>query len=316
MAPPNARRTGFSKRAQYGTFFGYIAALAGALVGAFVLVVSLLNPGSFASMRGAAADAAAPAGQVAAITRSGSQGFMADLWGYFTWGPRNAAMRRELETARVQLAEARSVADENRRLKALLGLAQAEPRPIAIARLIASTASSPRRFATLSVGRDRGVTLGMPVRSPEGVVGRVLEVAGHTARVLLITDPDSTVPVMRARDGVAAFAQGHGDGTLQLRLVNLGINPLKPGDVIVTSGSGGLYNPGMAVGVVVSLTRDGAIARVLSDPTQSAFVAVYPPYAIAAAMPDALLPAPDPAAAAQPSKQTGKHAKPKPAEAQ
>ena len=229
MAPPNARRTGFSKRAQYTTFFGYLAAIAGGVVGAGLLVISLLNPGAFAALRGLAADAAAPAGRVAAAGRSGTQTAMSGLWGYLTWGPRVAAMNRELEVTRVQLAEARSQAEENRRLKALLGLSAAEAQPLA--------------YATLSVGRDRGVVSGMPVRSPEGVIGRVLEVADHTARVLLITDPESLVPVMRARDGVPAFAQGKGDGTLQLRLINLGLNPLKPGDVFVTSGSGGIYLP-------------------------------------------------------------------------
>ena len=70
MAPPNARRTGFSKRAQYTTFFGYLAAIAGGVVGAGLLVISLLNPGAFAALRGLAADAAAPAGRVAAAGRS------------------------------------------------------------------------------------------------------------------------------------------------------------------------------------------------------------------------------------------------------
>lgn len=303
MAPPNARRTGFSKRAQYGTFFGYIAALAGAGLGAFVLAVSLLNPDAFASLRGAAANAVAPAGRVAAAGRAGGMGLAATAWGYVTRGSRVAEMERELEVARVQRAENQAVSDENRRLKALLGLADAEPRPIAFARLIASTASSPRRYATLSVGHDKGVITGMPVRSPAGVIGRVLDVSATTARVLLITDPESLLPVMRGRDGVPAFAQGRGDGTLQLRLINLGPNPLKPGDVFVTSGSGGLYAPGMAVAVIVSLTRDGAIARVLSDPTQSEFVAVYPPYAVAAQMPEALVPVAPPSAPAKPRHQ-------------
>jgi len=294
MASPNARRTGFSKRAQYTTFFGYLAAIAGAVVGAGVLIVSLFNPGAFAGLRGTASDATAPVGRAVAVSRSGTQSVLADLWGYLTWGPHVAQMNRELEVARVQMAEARSVADENRRLKSLLGLADAQPRPVAFARLIGSTASSPRRFATLSAGRDHGVDTGMPVRSPEGVVGRVLEVADHTSRVLLITDPESLVPVMRARDGIPAFAQGRGDGTLQLRLISLGLNPLKPGDVFVTSGSGGIYTPGMAIAVVMSLTRDGAMARVLSDPTQSAYVAVYPAYAVMAGMPAALAPPPEP----------------------
>ena len=130
-----------------------------------------------------------------------------------------------------------------------------------------------------------GVQTGMPVRSPMGLVGRVLNVSATTARVLLITDSESMVPVRRAKDGVDAFAQGHGDGTLMLRLINLGLNPLKPGDVMVTSGAGGLFQPGIAVAVVTQITHDGAIARVLSDPSASAYVEVDQPFSTAVKVP-------------------------------
>lgn len=294
MAPPNTRRTGFSRRAQYGTFFGYVAALAGALVGGGVLLVSLLDREAFSGVRGVASDVIAPAGTVVAAGRAGAHDVGATLYGWLTWGNTNKRMAQELEVARVRLAEARAVNEENARLKALLGLtanlAPGEPRPVAHARLIQSSATSLRRFATISAGTEQGVTVGMPVRSPLGLVGRVLEVSSRTARVLLVTDPESVVPVRRARDGLAAFAQGHGDGVLQVKLISLGINPLKPGDVLVTSGSGGLYRPGLAIGVVTELTRDGAVAKVLSDPTSSEFVAVEPVYAVAAGMPEALAP--------------------------
>jgi rod shape-determining protein MreC len=87
------------------------------------------------------------------------------------------------------------------------------------------------------------------------------------------------VPARRASDGIPAFAQGRGDGRLQLRLISLGINPLKKGDVFVTSGSGGLYRPGIALAVVTEITRDGAIAGVLSDPAATEFVVVEPMWA-------------------------------------
>jgi len=298
MAPPNTRRTGFSRRAQYGTFFGYVAALAGALVGGGVLLVSLLDREAFSGARGLAADMAAPAGTAVAAGRSGVQDAGATLYGWLTWGSTNKRMARELELARVRLAEARAVSEENTRLKALLGLrdslAPGEPRPVAEARLIQSSATSLRRFATISAGRDQGVDVGMPVRSPLGLVGRVLEASRSTARVLLVTDPESVVPVRRGRDGLAAFAQGHGDGALQIKLITLGVNPLKPGDVFVTSGAGGLYRPGIAIGVVTKLTRDGAVAKVLSDPTASEFVMVEPVFAVSAGMPEALASEPPP----------------------
>src|SRR3546814_4441822 len=60
MAPPKNRRPGFSRRAQYGLFLGYVIAVAGALVGAILLVVSAIDPTGFASLRMAAAEATAP----------------------------------------------------------------------------------------------------------------------------------------------------------------------------------------------------------------------------------------------------------------
>jgi rod shape-determining protein MreC len=282
MAPPSNRRSGHSKRAQYTNFIGYVAAIGGALVGGVLLLVSTSDATAFSGLRGIAADAAAPASKVTAAGRTQSQGFFAALSGYFLAGSENARLRREVAEARVRLAEAKALEDENRRLKALLGLNETDPKPVAIARLIGSTSSSTRRFAILGAGSSQGVEVGMPVRSPLGLVGRVLESGSAASRVLLITDSESVVPVKRASDGVPAFANGRGDGTIQLRLISLGINPLKKGDAFVTSGSGGLYRPGTAVAVVVSLTPDGAIAQPLSDPGTTEFVAVEPRWEVAA----------------------------------
>jgi rod shape-determining protein MreC len=101
------------------------------------------------------------------------------------------------------------------------------------------------------------------------------------------------VPVRRATDGVPGFAQGRGDGRVQIRLLNLGINPLRRGDVFVTSGSGGLYRPGIAVATATEVTRDGAIAALLSDPGATDYVVVDQPWSAPAA---ALAAAPPPAA--------------------
>ncbi|HTM94235.1 MAG TPA: rod shape-determining protein MreC, partial [Croceibacterium sp.] len=118
-----------------------------------------------------------------------------------------------------------------------------------------------------------------PVLSPRGLIGRVLETGGNSARVLLLSDSESMVPVRRASDSVVAFAEGQGDGTVRLRLVNLGINPLKKGDVFVTSGAGGLYRPGIAVAVADEIIRDGAIARLLSNPAATDYVLIEPVWA-------------------------------------
>ncbi len=285
MAPPVNRRPGYSRRAQYGTFFGYVLAVIGVGLGVLLLVISTGNASFLAGLRGAAGDAVAPIGSASATARSGTRTAYEVVTGYLTSGYRTSRLEKEVVEARVRLAEADAVKEENQRLKAMLGIVEVEPRPVAVARLIGSTSSSTRRIAMLGAGSNQGIQIGMPVRSPLGLVGRVLEVGRNSSRVLLITDSESVVPIRRASDGVPAYATGRADGSLQIKLINLGLNPLKPGDALVTSGSGGLYRPGVAIAVVSQVTHDGALARPLSDPGSTEFVAVDPLWQAAAAAP-------------------------------
>lgn len=286
MAPPSSRRSSYSKKAQYSVFTGYLLAVLGALLGAALLVLSIWQPSSFAPLRGVAGDAVAPAGEGAAAVRTGGNSAWDTVAGFWKAGSQNAALREEVELARIRLAEAEAKEAENERLKALLDLSKGEVKPVAVSRLIGSSAASARRFAYVGVGRVDGVERGMAVRSPRGVVGRVLEVARGSARILLLTDSESVLPVRRASDATPAFVEGRGDGLLRIRLINLGINPIEEGDLFVTSGAGGFYRPDVAVAIVSEVTPDGAIARLIADPSGTDFVSIepiYEPEAVAAA---------------------------------
>ncbi len=282
MAPPSSRRSGFSKKAQFSVFTGYLLAGVGVLLGLGLLMLSLWQPAAFAPLRGLAGDVVAPAGEATAAAREGKQGLFSGIAGYVRAGSQNAALREEMELARIRLAEAEAIRAENRRLKALLGLGEKEVKPVTVARLVGSSATSGRRFAYLGAGRNDGVAPGMSVLSDRGVIGRVLETGRNSARVLLLTDSESVLPVRRAAGDVVAFAEGRGDGMLRVRLVNLGINPLKVGDLMVTSGAGGYYRPGVAVAIITRITPDGGLARLVAEPSATGFVAVEPVYEPAA----------------------------------
>lgn len=286
MAPSGSRRSGYSRRAQYNLFTGYIVAGVGALLGAGLLILSFFQPTLFGTPRGAAQDAVSPATHSAAWLRTGSRSLWDSISGYYRAGSKNALLKQEMELARIRLAEAEAVRAENRRLKGLLDLRDDGRPQVAVARLVSSTPTSTRRFAYLGAGAAQGVRVGMPVRSARGVVGRILETARGNSRVLLLTDPESVVPVRRATDETVAFAEGRGDSLLRIKLINLGLNPLKKGDIFVTSGAGGYYPPGIAVAIVTQLTDDGGLARIISDPAATDFVAVEPifePQALTAA---------------------------------
>jgi len=276
MAPTGQRRSSYSRRAQYGLFTGYIAAGAGALVGAILLGLSLWQPQFLSGLRGEANDAVAPATRTVATGRTESKSFYQAVRGYLRAGSQNAQLKREVEIARIRLKEAQAVEQENRRLKSLLSLQNTDTKPVATARLIGATSASTRRFAYLGAGAEDGVRVGMPVRSPRGVVGRILEVGDRSSRVLLLTDSESVLPVRRAQDEVVAFAEGRGDGLIRIRLINLGINPIEKGDLFVTSGAGGYYQPGIAVAIATEITDDGALARIVTDPAAADFVSVLP----------------------------------------
>ncbi len=276
MAPPNNRRPGFSKRAQYSIFASYLLGILGAVVGLLLLLISIFDPQGFAVLRTIGAEATAPISKTLSEVGGATGSAGENISAYFNAASKNAAMKRELKSNRIEILEARALKQENERLKRLLDLDKEVPDAIGMARLISSTSSSSRRMATLGLGTTDGILIGQPVRAPEGLVGRVLEAGPTTARILLVSDGQNVTPVKRASDELPAFATGRGDGTVEIRPINLGTNPFKGGDLLITSGSGGLYAPGIPVAVVIRKTETGAIARILANSAKVSHVIVQP----------------------------------------
>lgn len=276
MAPLNNRRPGFSKRAQYSIFASYLLGILGAVLGLLLLLISFIDPQGFSALRTIGAETMAPVSKTLSEMGGVTGNAGDEVSAYFNAASKNAAMQRELEQNRTEILEARALRQENERLRRLLKLNEEVPDSIAMARLISSTASSSRRIATLGVGSNSGLESGQPVRSPEGLVGRILETGPTTARVLLVSDGKNVTPVQRASDSLPAFATGRGDGTVDIQPINIGSNPFKAGDLMITSGSGGLYSPGIPVAIVIRKTETGAIGRVLANPAKVSHAIVQP----------------------------------------
>jgi rod shape-determining protein MreC len=294
MAPPPSRRPGFSRRAQYGLFIGYVVAIAGVMIGVAVILVAALDPSGFSLLRGAALDVTAP---VSATARAGLRGGGDAIGRVGDWwraGEHNRVLRQELDLARRRLIEARIVGAENVRLRRLARLSDAAPERVAAVRIVASSAGDTRRMATITAGRLAGVVPGMPVRAAEGLVGRVIDAGQIAARVQLLTDGGSIVPVRRLADGSAALAAGRGDGLIELRPLSAGANPFRPGDMVVTSGTGGVFPPNVPTAIVVERREDVALARPLADPATLDFAIVERAYVAPAPPPAAIAPPPAP----------------------
>jgi rod shape-determining protein MreC len=278
MAPPKTRRPGFSRRAQYGLFLGYVVAVAGIIFAALLLLVAILDPSGFNALKGAALDATTP------LARGGRSvvGFfngIGDTFGnYFMAGSQNQALKKELDGARRQLVQARATEYENRRLKALLGLTRTASNVVANGRIVGSSFDSAHRLATLSIGGSSGVKPGLPVRSADGLIGRVIETGRWASRVLMLTDGASNVPVRLVRDGTPAIATGRGDGGIELKTLEVGRNPFRVGDIFVTSGTGGVYPPGIPVAKVVRIEGEHTIALPVADPASLDYAVVLEAY--------------------------------------
>lgn len=266
MAPPRNRRPGFSRRAQYSLFIGYVIAIAGALVAAVLLALSTLNPPAFSALRAGTAEITAPVSWAAGSVWNAIASIPSAIGSYFGVHGENARLQKQVAEDRRQLIRARAIAYENVRLKKLLSVREPGEETITTARIVSSSATSTRRYALLYAGLIQGVHAGMPVRAPDGLVGRILEAGPDTARILLLIDPESIVPVRRTKDGAPGFATGRGDGLLDVKPIALGNAEYAPGDVLVTSGSGGIFPPNLPVATVVSRSRDGALAKPFAAP--------------------------------------------------
>lgn len=165
--------------------------------------------------------------------------------------------RLRLENARL-LAwrdEALYLRDENKHLKVLLNMAAAlEVNPVA-GRVLADTRSPYARTVLIDVGANKGIEKGQAVLSEEGLAGRILEVAPHSARVLLLTDHNARIPVKLLNSGTLAIVRGGNARRLDLALVD-GTPSATEGELVVTSGIGGVFAPGIPVAKVVSVVGE------------------------------------------------------------
>jgi rod shape-determining protein MreC len=275
-------RPGWSRRAQYGLFFSFLGVLAGIVVGVILLILSLVAPTRFEAVRGAALDITSPITGALYEVTSTAKGLVTGAGNYWDAAHQNEGLKRERRAMLQRMVEAKAILLENRELKGALQLRERTHDAVASGRIVGSSFNSPRRFAILSAGMKDGVRIGMPVRSPEGLVGRVVDAGAFASRVLLVSDRSNIVPARLLRGGIPVISQGRGDGMVDVRPLEVGRNPFRRGDIIITSGTGGLYPPLVPIARIVRLDDDGAVAVPLADPARTSFAIVEPPYEPAA----------------------------------
>ena len=172
---------------------------------------------------------------------------------------------RDQEAALMMLDEFES---ENAELRRLLEASRRVEVAFRAAELMSIDLNPYSHRVLINRGRRDGLEEGQPVIDADGVIGQVDQLARHSAHVILISDPDHALPVRVRRTDLRTVAYGTGQIN-SLRLTDLPMNvDLEPGDVLITSGLGGLFPPGLPVAEVRTVTRRSgeAFARAEARP--------------------------------------------------
>ena len=156
-------------------------------------------------------------------------------------------------TARVaELSEAEATAE---RLQSLLDLQSTYNLQSTAARIVGASSDAWSQTVTIDKGSADGLAINMPVCNSAGVIGQIIEVSVNSATVRLSTDENSGISAMVQATRAQGMLQGQPDGTLLLEYVSVD-SDVQEGDIIITSGIGGVYPKGLPLGTVTSVTRE------------------------------------------------------------
>ena len=181
----------------------------------------------------------------------------------------NDALKRKQVEISQELLQAQQMAEENERLRKLLGARDRIGNRAVVGSVLYESRDRFSHKIVLHLGSEDGVQPGNPVIDDAGVVGQVTRAFRNTAEVTLLTDKDQSIPIQIVRNGLRGIAFGGVDpGTLDLRFMAANAD-VENGDLAVTSGLDGVYPEGLPVGRVdlVERAAKDQFARIVLKPT-------------------------------------------------
>ncbi|MEH0092063.1 MULTISPECIES: rod shape-determining protein MreC [Vibrio] len=233
---------------QQRLFFAVIASaslmLADSRLDAFSQVRFLLN------------SAVAPIQYAADLPRSMFDGFYDRFSSRQQLMESNHGLKREVLILKSDLILLDQYREENQRLRKLLGSSFVRDEKKVVAEVMGVDTSPYRHQVVIDKGRVDGVYEGQPVINEKGIVGQVTFVAAHNSRVLLLIDSNSAIPVQNIRNDIRVIASGNGQ-TDEIQLEHIATSTdMNVGDMLVTSGLGGIYPEGYPVAYITEVDKD------------------------------------------------------------
>jgi rod shape-determining protein MreC len=250
---------------------------------AAIILLGKADQGMFDTLRATISDDAAPA--LDALTRPlRAAAYAVDrVRGVVMMYQDNLRLARDNQRLLQWQQVALKLSGDNRELRRLLKVVPARAVSYITARVIASSAGGYVRSVMVDAGTAQGLARGQAAISDQGLVGRLTEVGGRAARVLLITDLNSRIPVVVGNARANAVLAG--DNSERPRLLYLsGPDKLGIGDRVVTSGEGGIFPPGLPVGMVAALGHGGPRVAPYAEPSQLGYLLIVD-YGLAGGLP-------------------------------
>ncbi|MBF0461481.1 MAG: rod shape-determining protein MreC [Magnetococcales bacterium] len=182
----------------------------------------------------------------------------------------NHKLKLELDRLRSLGVQAEELSLENQRLRLLLGMRPHASVQEVVARIIGNSSSAFARSFLVDAGQEEGVApdataLGITAQSGGGLLGRVIQTSQHTALILTLPDFNSRVPVLIQRSRVRAIVSGRNKPLLEMEFVPKG-SDIRVGDLVVTSGVGGVFPKGIPVGRIqaIAATEETGLFHLIS----------------------------------------------------
>jgi rod shape-determining protein MreC len=179
---------------------------------------------------------------------------------------RNDALRIENDALKLTISQLESKAAEADRLALLLNFKQSHEKvPMVMARVIGASAGAASRTVEIDRGENDGVRRNMGVITPDGAVGKIIEVYRDTSQVLLLSDKDGGAGAMLVNSRIQSPVRGTGDPTLSMGFVAAEEN-VSIGEKIVTSGMDKIFPRDIPVGTVLEVKQGNPFKQIRVKP--------------------------------------------------
>jgi rod shape-determining protein MreC len=170
-------------------------------------------------------------------------------------------------------AVARRLETENKALQSLLNFAPGPKASFVTTRVIADSSGVFAHSLVVNAGSRGGIAKGQAVITGDGLIGRIAGVGVRSARILLISDINSRIPVLVGTARIRAILAGDNSNRPHLIHLPAGVSVL-PGDRVVTSGHGGAFAPDLPIGAVASVGDGGIEIRPFVERNRLEYVRV------------------------------------------